>query len=431
MGGQIRGPERTNLAPALQAVVRRDTHERGRQGRDRPSAGHDVRTMDVGQVEVVDVHVFDFQAPSGNSGAYPGSGGPGGATISRSDRNASSRPERPPGPFCDGPTTRCGGGAPPPCANTVSGITLVAVIRGKRFQGAVAMSSKVSRKLAVGLTSLSLTCLAGSALPQAAATPAGPDMLGFTSAGATQERDLEQRFDAALSAPEMREWLRELSSAPNQVGSTHDKANAQFLLAQFRKWGWNARIETFDVLYPTPKQELVEMTAPTTFKATLHEPPVKGDRTSALEGALPPYNVYGADGDVTAPLVYVNYGMPDDYKELSRYGISVRGKIVIVRYGQGWRGIKPELAYEHGAVGCLIYSDPRDDGYFNGDAYPKGGWRPPEGVQSGSVMNIARYPGDPTTPGYGSVPGAKHLAAKDAQSILKIPVLPISYADAM
>jgi len=313
----------------------------------------------------------------------------------------------------------------------VSGITLVAVIRGKRFQGAVAMSSKVSRKLAVGLTSLSLTCLAGAALPQAAATPAGPDMLGFTSAGATQERDLEQRFDAALSAPEMREWLRELSSAPNQVGSPHDKANAQFLLAQFRKWGWNARIETFDVLYPTPKQELVEMTAPTTFKATLHEPPVKGDRTSALEGALPPYNVYGADGDVTAPLVYVNYGMPDDYKELSRYGISVRGKIVIVRYGQGWRGIKPELAYEHGAVGCLIYSDPRDDGYFNGDAYPKGGWRPPEGVQRGSVMNIARYPGDPTTPGYGSVPGAKHLAAKDAQSILKIPVLPISYADAM
>ena len=290
--------------------------------------------------------------------------------------------------------------------------------------------SKVSRKLAVGLTSLSLTCLAGAALPQAAATPAGPDMLGFTSAGAAQERDLEQRFDAGLSAREMREWLRELSSAPNQVGSPHDKANAEFLLAQFKKWGWNARIETFDVLYPTPKQELVEMIAPTTFKAALHEPPVKGDRTSALEGALPPYNVYGADGDVTAPLVYVNYGMPDDYKELSRYGISVRGKIVIVRYGQGWRGIKPELAYEHGAVGCLIYSDPRDDGYFNGDAYPKGGWRPPEGVQRGSVMNIARYPGDPTTPGYGSVPGAKHLAVEDAQSILKIPVLPISYADA-
>jgi N-acetylated-alpha-linked acidic dipeptidase len=292
------------------------------------------------------------------------------------------------------------------------------------------MSPKLSRKLAVGLASLSLTCLAGAAAPQPAAAPAGPGMLGFTSTGAAQERDLEQRFDAQLSAPEMREWLRQLSSAPNQVGSPHDKANAQFLLAQFKKWGWDARIETFDVLYPTPRQELVEMVAPTSFKASLHEPPVAGDRTSALGGALPPYNVYGADGDVTAPLVYVNYGMPDDYKELARYGISVRGKIVIARYGQGWRGIKPELAYEHGAVGCLIYSDPRDDGYFNEDSYPKGGSRPPQGVQRGSVMNIAHYPGDPTTPGYGSVPGAKHLAVKDAQSILKIPVLPISYADA-
>ena len=267
-------------------------------------------------------------------------------------------------------------------------------------------------------------------MPESAATPAGSDILGFTSAGSTQERDLEQRFDAQLSAPEMREWLRQLSSGPNQVGSPHDKANAEFMLALFKKWGWDARIEQFDVLYPTPTQELVEMTAPTTFKAALHEPPVNGDRTSALSGALPPYNAYGADGDVTAPLVYVNYGMPDDYKELARYGVSVKGKIVIVRYGQGWRGLKPELAYEHGAVGCLIYSDPRDDGYFRGDTWPKGGWRPPEGVQRGSVMNMEWYPGDPTTPGYGSVPGAKHLAIKDAKTILKIPVLPISYADA-
>jgi N-acetylated-alpha-linked acidic dipeptidase len=292
------------------------------------------------------------------------------------------------------------------------------------------MSVRVMRKFGVGLTCLSLTCLAGAALPQSAAAPAGTNMLGFTAGGAAQERDLEQRFDAQLSAPEMRDWLQRLSAGPNQVGSPHDKANAEFLLSQFRKWGWDARIETFDVLYPTPKQELVEMVAPTTFKAALREPPVKGDRTSALGGALPPYNAYGADGDVTAPLVYVNYGMPDDYKELARYGVSVKGKIVIVRYGKGWRGLKPQLAYEHGAVGCLIYSDPRDDGYFNGDAYPKGGWRPPEGVQRGSVMNMEWYPGDPTTPGYGSVPGAKHLAIKDAKTILKIPVLPISYADA-
>ena len=242
------------------------------------------------------------------------------------------------------------------------------------------MPSTVTRKLGVALGCLSLTCIvAGAAMMPGSMPPTGSDMLGFTADGAAQERDLEQRFDAQLSASEMREWLRQLSSEPNQVGSPHDKANADFLLAQFRKWGWDAHIETFDVLYPTPKAELVEMTAPTTFRARLHEPPVPGDRTSTLGGALPPYNVYGADGDVTAPLVYVNYGMPDDYKELARRGVSVQGKIVIVRYGQGWRGLKPELAYEHGAVGCLIYSDPRDDGYFNGESYPQGGWRPAEG----------------------------------------------------
>ena len=288
----------------------------------------------------------------------------------------------------------------------------------------------MTSKFALTLACMSLTCAVGTVVPAAADTTPGSAMLGFTVAGAERERDLEQRFDAQLSASEMRGWLQSLAAEPNQVGSPHDKANAESLLKQFKDWGWDAHMETFDVLYPTPRQELVEMVAPTTFKASLHEPPVAGDGTSSLGGALPPYNVYGADGDVTAPLVYVNYGMPDDYKELARYGVSVKGKIVIARYGAGWRGLKPELAYEHGAVGCLIYSDPRDDGYFQGDPYPKGGWRPPEGVQRGSVMNIAHYPGDPTTPGYGSVPGAKHLAIADAASIVKIPVLPLSYADA-
>ena len=293
------------------------------------------------------------------------------------------------------------------------------------------MSVPITRKLAVAVGCLSMTCLAaGAGMPLPAMTATGSDIQGFTPDAAARERDLEQRFDAQLSATEMREWLRRLSSQPNQVGSPHDKANAEFLLAEFRQWGWDAHIETFDVLYPTPRQEMLEMTAPTTFKAALQEPPVNGDRTSMLGGALPPYNAYGADGDVTAPLVYVNYGMPDDYKALARRGVSVKGRIVIARYGQGWRGLKPELAYEHGAVGCVIYSDPRDDGYFNGDPYPKGGWRPADGVQRGSVMNISLYPGDPTTPGYGSVPGAKHLAVKDAAPLLEIPVLPISYADA-
>ncbi|MGH8215156.1 MAG: M28 family peptidase, partial [Rhodanobacteraceae bacterium] len=281
----------------------------------------------------------------------------------------------------------------------------------------------------VALACLSLSFAAGAATPSGD-NHADAGMLGFTASGAAQEKSLEQKFDSLLSASDMRGWLKQLSSEPNQVGSPHDKANAEFLLAQFKQWGWDAHIETFDVLYPTPKQELVELVAPTHFKASLHEPPIKGDRTSSLPGALPPYNVYGADGDVTGELVYVNYGMPDDYKELARLGISVKGKIVIVRYGGGWRGLKPELAHEHGAIGCLIYSDPRDDGYFDNDPYPKGASRPPEGVQRGSVAKMQLYPGDPTTPGYASTPGAKHVPVDEAKTILKIPVLPISYADA-
>jgi N-acetylated-alpha-linked acidic dipeptidase len=256
-------------------------------------------------------------------------------------------------------------------------------------------------------------------------------MLGFTPAGANDQRSLEQRFDAQLDPADQRAWLKQMSSEPNQVGSPHDKANAEFMLAKFREWGWDAHIETFSVLYPTPKKVALALQGAHPYTAKLNEPPVDGDATSSIkDGVLPPYNVYGGDGDVTAPLVYVNYGMPDDYKELARRGIDVRGKIVITRYGGGWRGLKPKLAQEHGAVGCLIYSDPRDDGYGEGDTYPNGGWRPADGVQRGSVADMQQYPGDPLTPGIGSTPGAKRLALKDAKTILKIPVLPISYADA-
>ena len=267
----------------------------------------------------------------------------------------------------------------------------------------------------------------------AAADPANQadrNMLGFTPTGAATQQSLEQRFDAQLDPADQRNWMKQMSSEPNQVGSPHDKANAEFMLKKFREWGWDAHIETFSVLYPTPKKVALELLGPHPFTATLREPPIPGDATSGLPGALPPYNVYGGDGDVTAELVYVNQGMPDDYKELARRGIDVRGKIVITRYGGGWRGLKPKLAQEHGAVGCLIYSDPHDDGYAQGDAYPEGGWRPAEGVQRGSVADMQQYPGDPLTPGIGSTPGARRLAIKDAKTLLKIPVLPISYADA-
>ncbi len=255
-------------------------------------------------------------------------------------------------------------------------------------------------------------------------------MRGFTSDGAAQQQALEKRFDALLDPADQRAWMKQMASQPNHVGSPHDKANAEFMLAKFREWGWDARIETFDVLYPTPKRTALQLLGPNAYTAKLREPAVAGDATSAVDGVLPPYNVYGGDGDVTAPLVYANYGLPDDYKELARRGIDVRGKIVITRYGGGWRGLKPKLAQEHGAVGCLIYSDPRDDGYYQGDAYPTGGWRPADGVQRGSVADMPVYPGDPLTPGIGSTPDAPRLALKDAKTILKIPVLPISYADA-
>jgi N-acetylated-alpha-linked acidic dipeptidase len=278
------------------------------------------------------------------------------------------------------------------------------------------------------LVSLAVTLICGGAL----AADAPPAMLGFAPANAADEAALEQKFDAALNADDQRDWNKQLSSEHDEVGSTHDKANAEFMQKLFQSWGWDAKLETFSVLYPTPKEESLELVAPTQFKAALHEPPVAGDATSQTETdkALPPYNAYGADGDVTADLVYVNYGMKDDYKELARHGVDVKGKIVIARYGAGWRGLKPKLAYQHGAVGCIIYSDPYDDGYWRGDVYPKGAFRPELGVQRGSVADGPIYPGDPLTPGVGATKDAKRLAIKDAPVILKIPVLPISYADA-
>src|SRR5579863_1370251 len=278
-----------------------------------------------------------------------------------------------------------------------------------------------------------LTACMLSAATLCAAAPAADSvhMQGFSAAAADAETQLEQRFDSDLSAANLRTWMEQMSSEPNHVGSAHDRANAEFQLQKFREWGWDASIETFSVLDPTPRTVAVELVAPTHFVARLTEPPIAGDRTSSkTRDELPAYNVYGADGDVTAELVYVNQGMPDDYAELERRGVSVKGRIVLTRYGGGWRGLKPKLAYEHGAVGCLIYSDPRDDGYGKGDTYPKGGYRPRDAVQRGSVQDLVLYTGDPLTPGVGATMSAPRLAIRDAKTILKIPVLPISYAAA-
>jgi N-acetylated-alpha-linked acidic dipeptidase len=173
------------------------------------------------------------------------------------------------------------------------------------------------------------------------------------------------------------------------------------------------------------------MLAPRRFRAALTEPPVAGDITSTQsDEQLATYNAYSKDGDVTAPLVFVNYGRPEDYEELARHGVSVRGAIVIVKYGATWRGLKPKFAAEHGAVGCLIYSDPRDDGYGDAAVFPAGPMRNKDGVQRGSVMDMLLFPGDPLTPGAAAVPGATRLPLAEAPTITKIPVLPISYGDA-
>jgi N-acetylated-alpha-linked acidic dipeptidase len=281
---------------------------------------------------------------------------------------------------------------------------------------------------------LILACgLAVAARINAETTPtsAGP-LLGFSAERAAAQRSLESRFDSALQASNQREWMRRLTAHPHHVGSPWDKENAEFMAGLFRSWGYQTEIEQFKVLFPTPKTRLLEMVAPTRFTASLAEPPIPEDPTSGQTAEqLPTYNAYSTDGDVTAELVYVNQGVPRDYEELERRGIDVKGKIVLARYGGSWRGIKPKVAAEHGAIGCIIYSDPSGDGYLQGDVYPKGGWRSDRSVQRGSVADMPTYSGDPLTPGVGATENAKRLDLKDVQTLTKIPVLPISYGDAL
>jgi len=267
---------------------------------------------------------------------------------------------------------------------------------------------------------------------QAPQTATNEPLLGFTAGSSSTERGWEQKFKAIPSPQLMREYMQRLSARPHHVGSPYDKDNAEWILKQFQSWGWDAKIEQFDVLFPIPKLRLLEMTEPTRFAAKLDEPALAIDPTSGQKTEqLPTYNSYSPDGDVTAPLVFVNYGLPDDYEELERLGVSAKGAIVIAKYGNSWRGVKPRVAWEHGAIGCLIYSDPADDGYVEDRTFPEGPMRPKDGVQRGSVMDFPHsYPGDPLTPGVGATPDAKRLDIKDAKNLAAIPTLPISYGDA-
>ena len=276
------------------------------------------------------------------------------------------------------------------------------------------------------LLAVSIACAGGYVIADEA------PLAGYSVESSHTERDWEQKFRATPDPANLRAYMQRLSAHPHNVGSPYDKDNAEWILAKFKEFGLDAHIESFNVLFPTPKERLVELVeGGPHFVAKLQEPAVPEDPTSNQQSEqLPTYNAYSADGDVTGPLVYVNYGIPDDYEVLERNGVSVKGAIVIARYGHAWRGIKPMVAAEHGAIGCIIYSDPRDDGYSPGVTYPEGAWRPKEGVQRGSVQDSTEFMGDPLTPGIGATADAKRLPIKNAPTLTKIPVLPISYADA-
>jgi N-acetylated-alpha-linked acidic dipeptidase len=268
-------------------------------------------------------------------------------------------------------------------------------------------------------------------VPPAIHSQQPPGILGFTSDGVNAERALERQFRAIPSPEKLREYMRAITQDPHHAGSPGSRKVAEYILAKFKSWGLDAAIEPTEALLPFPTDRVLELVAPERFVAALKEPPVEADEDSTDAGQLPTFNAYSADGDVTADLVYVNYGIPEDYEQLRKLDIDVKGKIVLARYGRSWRGIKSKLALEHGAVGCIIYSDPRDDGYFQGDSYVEGAWRPEQGVQRGSVIDMPVHPGDPLTPGWGAEAGGRKLDRSQAETLLNIPVLPISYADAL
>ncbi|HEX5410350.1 MAG TPA: M28 family metallopeptidase [Terriglobia bacterium] len=278
---------------------------------------------------------------------------------------------------------------------------------------------------------IAVLCVACVGLTARAAEEHSSRLMGFSAQASETERHWEEKFKGIPEPENMRAYMQRLSAFPHHVGSPYDKSNAEWILSKFKEFGLDAHMETFYVLFPTPKERKVEMVAPSQFVAKLQEPTMPGDPTSDQHATqLPTYNAYSIDGDVTAPLVYVNYGVPSDYKMLESLGISVKGAIVIARYGQSWRGVKPKVAAEHGAVGCLIYSDPHEDGYFQGDVYPHGAFRPLEGVQRGSVMDITQYSGDPLTPGVGATKSAHRIPLKELKVLSPIPTLPLSYGDA-
>ncbi len=272
-----------------------------------------------------------------------------------------------------------------------------------------------------------------AALAAGATAVASADaLLGFDDSASDAQRELEARYDELLDAERQAGWLERLSARPHHVGSEAGRENVEFIASLFESWGYDVEIAEYEILLPVPLARELELVEPAPYTATLEEDALAEDpATAERTELLPPYNAFSIDGEVEGELVFVNYGIPEDYELLERYGVSLEGKIAIAKYGRSWRGIKPKLAAEHGAIGTIIYSDPADDGYAQGDAYPAGPYKHESGVQRGSVMDMPTYPGDVLTPGRPALPGAERLARAEAPTLTKIPVLPISQRDAL
>jgi N-acetylated-alpha-linked acidic dipeptidase len=248
---------------------------------------------------------------------------------------------------------------------------------------------------------------------------------GYSPAAAAKQRAAEADAIRRPTAEQAASHARELSREPHVGGTGGEARTRDYVVQQMRSWGIPTAVREYEVWMPHPTRVGVWRVAPEPVELNLQEPPVAGDPTSALP-QYPPVNGYSGSGDATGEVVYVNYGLVEDYAKLDSLGVSVKGKIAIARYGRSFRGIKAREAEKHGAVALLMYSDPEDDGYVRGDVYPEGPMRPEHGIQRGSVMNGA---GDPSTPGYPSTRGAKRIPLEQ-MPVPRIPVVPLSYANA-
>jgi N-acetylated-alpha-linked acidic dipeptidase len=282
-----------------------------------------------------------------------------------------------------------------------------------------------------GTVVLTLTAATlGVVLVSAQNNTAPPSRLrGFSVASSASELERERMFQAMPDAKLAEADFDVMTAEPHHTGSPYEIKLADYVADRFKTFGFDVSRDEYSVLLPWPGERRLDIVGPDPVKLEVEEEKIRGDQWADMPGILPAYNAYSPSGDVTGEIVYVNFGIPSDYDTLQKLGIDVKGKIVLARYGGSWRGIKPKVAAEHGAVACLIYSDPHEDGYFQGDVYPDGPFRGWGMIQRGSVMDMPRYPGDPSTPDRPSKPGVARIPMDQIKTFSPIPVQPLAYRD--